>query len=211
MLSMRNIAFAIVSCTLFASAQTVIVRSKPAPSKPPIPVPRMEVGLVNGRTYKNSSIGVELTAADGLAFGAPELNGEAGTVPLLVTVTAVRSETLFSPKYVMAFYADALAYYPEDQRSTDAYMRKAIKGNRQTGYAVVQENLSVSLGGVSFARTDFKGALYEAVLVKSCDAQAFVFIFASSGRDTVDKLIGQTDLKLEPARSGCHTAAAAIK
>jgi hypothetical protein len=206
MLSMHNFALTIVSFTLFASAQTVIVHSKPS-----TPVPRMEIGLVNGRTYKNSSIGVELTAADGLAFGTPELNGEPGTVPLLVTVTALRNETLFSPKYVMAFYADALVYYPEDQRSTDAYMRKVIRGNRQTGYELVQEKLNISFGGVSFARSDFRGALYEAVLVKSCDAQAFVFIFASSGKDTVDKLIGQTDLKLEPTRSGCHSTGAASK
>ncbi|MGA2966935.1 MAG: hypothetical protein ABSD64_12040 [Terriglobales bacterium] len=203
---MHNSVLAILIFTLFTSAQTVIV-----PSNPSIPVPRMETGLVNGRMYKNSSIGVELTAADGLAFGTPELKGTPGTVPLLVTITALRNETLFSPKYVMAFYADALVYYPEGQRSTDAYMRKVIRGNRQTGYEVVQENLNVSFGGVSFARTDFHGASYEAVLVKSCDAQAFVFIFASSSKDTVDKLIGQTDLKLEPVHSGCHFADAVSK
>ena len=207
MLSMYSCALAIVSFAVFTSAQTVVV----VPSKPSLPVPRMEKGLVNGRIYKNSSIGVELTAADGLAFGMPELQGTPGTVPLLVTVTALRKETLFSPRYVMAFYADALAYYPEGQRSTDAYMRKVIKGNRQTGYEVVQENLSASFGGVAFARSDFRGALYEAVLVRSCDAQALVFIFASSGKDTVDKLIGGTNLKLDSELSGCHSADAVSK
>ncbi|MGA7795475.1 MAG: hypothetical protein WCA19_20745 [Candidatus Acidiferrales bacterium] len=202
MLTMHRFALAILSFALFTSAQTVVV----VPSKPSSPVPRMEKGLVDGRTYKNSSIGVELRVAEGLTFGTPELKGTPGTVPLLVTVTAVRNETFLSPRYVTAFYADALAYYPEGQRSTDAYMRKVIKGNQQTGYEAVQETLNVRFGGASFARRDFRGALYEAVLVKSCDAQALVFIFASSGKDSVDKLIGETDLKLDSERSGCHSA-----
>jgi len=171
----------------------------------------MEKGLVDGSTYKNSSIGVELRAAKGLTFGVPELKGTPGTVPMVVTVTALRNETLLSPRYVMAFYADVLDYYPEGQRSTDAYMHKVIKGNQQMGYGAVQETLNVSFGGVSFARRDFRGALYEAVLVKACDAQAFVFIFASSGKDVVDKVIGETDLKLDSGRSGCHPADAVGK
>jgi hypothetical protein len=75
----------------------------------------------------------------------------------------------------------------------------------------VQETSNVSFGGVSFTRRDFRGALYEAVLVKACDAQALVFIFASSGKDIVDKLIGETDLKLDSGRSGCHPSDAATK
>jgi hypothetical protein len=204
---MLTFALAFVSFALFASTQKVVV----VPSKPSSPVPRMEKGLVDARTYANSSIGVELRVAKGLTFGTPELKGTPGTVPLLVTVTAVRDETLFSPRYVTAFYADALAFYPEDQRSTDAYMRKVIKGNQETGYEAVRETLDISFGGVSFTRRDFRGALYEAVLVKSCDAQALVFIFASSDKDTVNKLIGETDLKLDSERSGCHSARAVSK
>jgi hypothetical protein len=157
----------------------------------------MEKGSVEGRTYKNASIGLELTVADGLEFQTPELKGTPGTLPLLVTVTAWRQEGLLSPRKVTAFYADALAYYPEGQRSTDAYMAKAVRGNRQTGYEPVEENLKTSFGGMSFARTDFRGPLYEAVLVKAYDTQAFVFIFASSSKDTVDALVAATSLKLD--------------
>ena len=151
MLTMHSFALAFVSSALFASAQTVVV----VPSKPSPSVPRMEKGLVDGRTYRNSSIGVELRVAEGLTPGTPELKGTPGIVPLLVTVTALRNETLFSPRYVVAFYADDLDYYPEGQRSTEAYMRKVIKGNQLTGYEAVQEALNVSFGGVSFTRKDF--------------------------------------------------------
>jgi hypothetical protein len=99
----------------------------------------MEKGLVDGHTYKNPSIGVELRVDDGLAFGTPELKGTPGAAPQFVTVTALRNENLFSPRYVVAFYADALDYYPEGQRSTEAYMRKVIKGNQETGYEPVKE------------------------------------------------------------------------
>src|SRR6516165_2956850 len=113
---------------LFAFAQKptppVFVPLKPSTVTTKTPVPQMDKGSVEGRTYKNASIGLELTVADGLEFQAPELKGTPGAVPLLVTVTAWRSEGLLSPRTATAFYADALAYYPEAQRSTDAYMRK---------------------------------------------------------------------------------------
>jgi len=104
----------------------------------------------------------------------------------------------------MAFYADALAYYPDDQRSTEAYTLKVARGNRKEGFEPVPESAEGKIGGVSFSRTDFtKGAVYEAILVKACDIQAFVFVFVSSGRDGVNKLIAATQLKLNLARSGC--------
>lgn len=208
-LTMRRIEGTIILIfALFAFAQKhttlVVVPSKPSGITSKTAVPQMEKGSVEGRTYKNASIGMELTVPDGLEFGKPELKGPPGTLPLLVTVTALRQEGLWSPRKVLAFYAEALASYPEGRRSTDAYMAKAVKGNRETGYEPVEQNLKTSFGGMSFARTDFRGSLYEAVLVKSCDAQAFVFIFASSGKETVDALIAATNLKLDPVRSGCR-------
>ena len=204
----RRIAMTIIlTLSLSAFGQkrtvTVVVPSKPSEFAGEIPVPQMEKGSVEGRTYKNASIGLELTVADGLEFQAPELKGTPGTLPLLVTVTAWRQEGLLSPRKVTAFYADAPAYYPKDQRTTDAYMAKAIRSNRQTGYEPVENNLTSTLGGMSFARTDFRGPLYEAVLVKECEAQVFVFIFASSSKDTADALIAATGLKIDPLRSGC--------
>jgi hypothetical protein len=193
---------------LFAFAQkrptVVVVPSKPSVITSKTAALQMEKGSVEGRTYKNASIGIELTAPDGLEFETPELKGTPGTLPLLVAVTALREGGLLSPPKVLAFYAEALAYYPEGQRSTDAYMVKAARGNRKTGYEPVEQNLKTNFGGISFARTDFRGSLYEAVLVKSCEDQAFVFIFASSGKETVDALIAATNVKFDRVRSGCR-------
>ena len=167
----------------------------------------MDKGLVEGRTYKNASIGLELMPAAGLEFETPELKGTPGTVPLLVTIGAWGQRKFFSARDGTIFYADALAYYPDGQRSTEAYMRKVIQGNKQEGFEPVEQNLQANLGGASFARTDFKqGSVYEAVLVKACDAQALVFIFTASGRDAVNKLISATGLKLDLVRSGCRPA-----
>jgi TonB family protein len=68
----------------------------------------------------------------------------------------------------------------------------------------VGESHEVKLGGVSFSRTDFKKwPVYEAVLVKACAVEAFVFIFAGSDQDAVNRLINGTELKVDDSRSGC--------
>jgi hypothetical protein len=51
--------------------------------------PRWDKGAVEGRLYKNGSVGLEITPAVGLEFGGPELKGNVGSVPLLLTITAV--------------------------------------------------------------------------------------------------------------------------
>jgi hypothetical protein len=175
-----------------------------APSKPSGVIPRWDKGVVEGRTYRNVSVGLELTAAPGLEFGTPELKGNPGSVPLLVTISALGEERLFSGREVMAFYTDALAYYPETRRSTEAYMQRVILGNRKEGFEPEEVNSETLLSGIAFERRDFnKGSRHEGVLVKACEAQALVFIFAGSDRDAVDKLIGATNLKLDFGHSGC--------
>jgi hypothetical protein len=160
--------------------------------------------MVEAGTYKNASLGLEVTPAKGLEFGSPELKGNTGTVPLLVTITAVGAPKLFSGSDAMAFYSDALAYYPENQRSTEAYLRKVVQGNRKEGFEPVSGSSESVLGGTSFVRQDFqKESRYEAVLIKACKAQAIVFIFAGSDRDGVTKLIEATQVKVDLERSGC--------
>lgn len=166
--------------------------------------PRWDKGVVEGGTYKNTSVGLEIIPATGLEFGTPELNGNSGAVPLLVTITAVSAPRLFSRSDVMAFYTDALAYYPENQRSTEAYLRKVVRGNQKEGFEPLNGSSESTLGGTTFSRQDFqKGSRYEAVLVRACKPQAIVLIFASSDRDGVNKLIAATQLKLDLAHSGC--------
>jgi hypothetical protein len=191
-----------VSATALPQGRVTVV----VPSKPSGVIPRWDKGVVEGRTYKNVSAGLELTPAPGLEFGTPELKGNPGSVPLLVTITAVGEARLFSGRDVMAFYTDALAYYPETRRSTEAYMQRVIVGNRKEGFEPEEVNSESFLGGIAFERKDFnKDSRHEGVLVKACEAQALVFIFAGSDRDAVDKLIGATNLKLDVAHSGCRS------
>jgi hypothetical protein len=79
---------------------------------------------------------------------------------------------------------DALAYYPENQRSTDAYLRKVVQGNQKEGFEPQNGSSASMLGSAAFARQDFqKGTRYEAVLVRAYKVHAIVFIFAGSDRD----------------------------
>jgi TonB family protein len=200
---MRTFTLALIfGFTLVAWSQERI--TKVVPRTYSLPIPQLEKGKIEGRTYRNPSIGLEFTPSVGLAFGTPELNGTPGTVPLMVTVAAWGEQKLLSAKEGVFFYAEALAYYPDNQQSTEAYIRKVVRGNRQEGFEPVGKSLEAKLGGVSFSRTDFKKwPVYEAVLVKACAIQVFVFIIAGSDQDAVNRLINGTELKVDNSRSGC--------
>ncbi len=202
---MRKITASIVAFIAVATmSQDRPPKAVVVPSTTSAVGPRWDKGAVEGGIYKNASVGLEITSAVGLEFGSPELKGNVGTVPLLVTITAVGAPKLFSGREVMAFYADALASYPENQRSTEAYLRKVVQGNQTEGFEPLSGTSESVLGGTTFARQDFqKESRYEAVLVKACKAQAIVFIFAGSDRDGVTKLIEGTRVKFDFERSGC--------
>lgn len=200
----------ILSFALAALSQEPKVRVVPRTLS--LPIPQMEKGIVEGNTYKNPSIGIEFSPPSELALGTPELKGSPGTVPLLVTVAAWSEQRWFSRRNGVIFSADALAYYPDGQRSTEAYMRKVIKANRNEGFEPVGQIFDAKLGEVRFFQTDFqKDPVYEAVFVKACKTQALVFIFASSSREAANKLIAGTTLKLDAARSGCDANADGAK
>jgi hypothetical protein len=204
---MRKVIVALfISLTVAATAQD---RKPEIVLRPSGPAPRWERGEVEGRTYRNTSVGIELTPPLELQFGVPELKGSPGTLPLLVTITAVGESKLLTARKVMAFYTDALAYYPSTRRSTDAYMLRIARSQQTDGYQPVKSTSSGKLGGFVFARQDFKkDVVYESVLVKACDAQALVFIFGGADQETVNKLSEATELKLDPATSGCTSNAA---
>jgi hypothetical protein len=202
---MRKLIVAIfVSVTVVALSQD---RGPGIVLRPSGPAPHWDKGVVEGRTYKNASVGLELTPAPALEFGTPELKGNPGTVPLLVTITAAGEAKLVSAREVMSFYSDAMAYYPENRRSTADYMRRVVLGNGKEGFTTLGGTSESKLGGVTFARQDFqKGFVYEGVLVKACKTEALVFIFGAPDLDTVNKLVAATQLKLDSATSGCSPA-----
>ena len=175
-------------------------------AKPSLPVPRLDKGSVEGKTYKNASVGLELTPDTSLKFGTPELKGKPGTAPSGLTVAAWGKFRSGSAREGTAFWAVALASYPADQRSTDACMRRVIEASEKNGFKPVQGSPEGELGGAVFARTDFffqKGPAYEAVFVKACETLALGFVFTGSSRDAVNKLVAATEMKLDLPTAGC--------
>lgn len=189
--------------TIAATSQD---RSPETAMRPSELVPNWDKGEVVGGTYKNTSVGIELTPPTTLEFGAPELRGNPG---LIVTITAASDYKPATPRNVMAFYTDALAYYPPTRRSTDDYMRRIVRSQQNDGYQPIEAIPYGMLGGIAFARHDFKkGVAYESVFVKACDTQALVFIFGGPDEETVNRLSAATEVKLDPATSGCVSNAA---
>lgn len=104
----------------------------------------------------------------------------------------------------MAFYTDALAYYPPTRRSADAYMLRIVRTQENGGHEPLKSASTGMLGGVVFARQDFTNDIvYQSVFVKACDAQALVFIFGGANLETVNEMSAATQLKLDPKISGC--------
>lgn len=172
---MCKLIVAVVILAMLAWSQEPAV----APEKPALSVPRFDKGTVDGKTYKNASVGLELTPAPMLELGTPGLRGKPGTVPSSVTISALGHLERTRVEGT-TFLATALAYYLDDQRSTDACMRRLIQANQKNGFKLVQGSGEGELGGVLFARTDFskEGPVYEAVFVKACDMQALAFVFS---------------------------------
>ncbi|SRR6266478_3991242 len=195
----------VVSVALFAWSQgrvaAVVLTQLPSLA------PRLDKGFVQDNTYKNASLGLELTIDPTLKFGIPESKGDPGAPPRIVMIAAWGQLKPFSAREGTLFYADSLAHYPGDQRSTNAYMRRVVRANETDGFKRIEGTPEGNLGGVLFARTDFskKGPIYEAVLVKACETHAFVFVFSGSTREAVNKLIAGTELKLELSTSGCSS------
>jgi len=158
-------------------------------------------GLVDHGVYKNSSIGLEFTPASNLHLEEPELKGTPGSVPLLITIQAVDDsgliDRLFSVRSLTIFYADVLAYYPEEQRNADRYLRKVVRTNASYGFQRVDGATSAEVNGISFARADFaKGGVHETVLVVVHDEYAFVFIFTGPSVEAANNLIALTKIRL---------------
>jgi len=189
--------------TAVALAQSQADKAATGETKPPTPTQRAlpTKGEITHGTYKNPSIGLEFTPAEGLHLQDPEIKGTPGTTPLLVTVQALDERGgllgLSSARRAMIFYADALTYYPEDQRSATRYLRKIVRTNANNGFEQVGGDRAEQMGGNAFVRADFaKGALDQTVLLAVHDGYAFVFIFASYDLDATKELIAATKVKI---------------
>lgn len=191
------------------SGQYVLLRLKflynyPAGVTARLSTAGLSLGSVNGRTYLNPSIGLEFKAAPKLKFVEPQFKGGTEAKPQLLTVAAWAKEKGESPREGTTFYAESLATYQADQRSTNAYMLKVSDSNRKDGFEIEESSPTATLSGFKFSRADFKkGPLQEAVLVNACSSFAFVFVFTGGDQEDVDRLISKTNVKLDALASGC--------
>lgn len=169
------------------------------------PVPQSEAGVVEGGIYKNSALGLELTPDPDLKLGSPEIKGKQREIPVYVTIAAWEPFKPHSAPTGLVFSAIALDYYPPDRRSTDACMRKVIEANQTNGFETVEGDSKGELGGISFARRSFfkVGPVYQTVFVRACAARVLILVFSGPDRNTVNKMISRTDLKLDLVTSGC--------
>lgn len=131
--------------------------------------------------------------------------GTPGTTPLLVKVEADADSGLisglFSARSLTIFYADALAYYPEEQRNAPRYLRKVVRTNEADGYQHVDGKSSDEISGISFVRADFtKAEVYETVFVTTHNDYAFVFIFVGPDIGVVSKMVASTNVKFIPQK-----------
>jgi hypothetical protein len=197
----------LVHCISWAALLVAVCAPDPslAQTTRKIPLrPPLTSGTVQDNTYKNETLGLQIIPPPSLKFSAPELKGKPGTVPLLVTVAAW-SDTNGGT----VFYSDDLGYYAENRRSTKAYVERVVRNQKKEGLDLVQEEVEVQLGGVTFSRVDFHQTnSYEVVLVKACDVYAFVFIFAGSDLKSANSLVAATTVKLDTKNSGCGDATA---
>jgi hypothetical protein len=175
-----------------------------SPSKSLLIVPRLDKGSIQGKTYKNSSLGLELTPDPSLTFQRPELK-ENGTKRELLSVAALGKVRSRSAREGTFIGAVALAYYPKDQRSTDSCMRRIVEAQQKNGFKTVRGNSQGEVGGTTFARADFlrEGPVYEAIFVKACDALALTIGFTGPNREAVERFVAATELKLDPSVWAC--------
>lgn len=196
-----------VTCVVAVS----VARPGQAPKNPAAKAPTVLAtlsatkGSVEQGTYKNPSIGLEFTPADNLRLGDSEMKGTPGAAKLLITIEAKDDgllSGLTSSKSLTIFYAESLAYYPENQRNTSRYVPKVIRANQGYGYQIVNEGAPERLSGYSFTRVDcVMGKVYEADLISTHNGYAFVFIFAGRDLETVNKLIATTKVKITELQS----------
>jgi hypothetical protein len=166
--------------------------------------PNLDAGVFEGRTYKNAQIGLELTLAPALKFGFPEL---------MESPARLDSVTAWDP-YVregIIFTANALSYYAVELRSTESRMQSLVHDLHQVGFERLEGTTESKLGAAEFARRDFEKVgdthpampAYETVFVRACAARELVFIFYGPDRDSVKKLVTETELKFDLKTSGC--------
>jgi lipoprotein NlpI len=165
-------------------------------------VARYDAGFVEGHTYKNLTVGLELTVPEELTLGPPKVNTFAGTEQFAITISAdSKPHNRFSPRnYIVdeevRLNVDPLAAHSLDERSLDSYMRLASQAVIRTGFKPIDGPSTTTVGGVQFSRANFaRGRRLHTVLVAIHRDYAISFLIISDDAETAERLIKSTVLK----------------
>jgi hypothetical protein len=152
-------------------------------------------GLVKGRTYVNSFLGLSVTPAPPLEWGQKIKIPENENTMVLVQTWG--ENRLIRGQTSTVVYADRLSYFPEGQRSQEAYLRKVVRSQREQGFEVLHENVEDKIGKEKFVRADFAKTLSRlTVLVTTRKGYALVLIFTGSNDDEANEIIHSTAFEL---------------
>jgi len=165
---------------------------------------RYDAGFIEGHTYKNSTIGLELTVPEELTFRPQEVNTLNGTEQFSISISAdSKPRNRFSPrKYIVdeevRLNADPLAAFSLDERSPDGYMRLASQAVLKTGFKPIDGQSTATVGDVQFSRANFaQGHRLHTVLVAIHRDYAISFLIISNDAQTAERLIESTVLKFK--------------
>ena len=160
-------------------------------------------GFVDGQTYKNAFLGVEITLPDDQQFHEPELAEDAKVSRRVIRISAgSKPHNKFSPKKFVVdtgviCVADLLAAYPDAERTEEGYMRKMAEIEGSQGFKRIDGKSADKIGDLAFMRANFvQGKRQHVLLATLRKDNAFVFIFIANDMASAEALIASTAVKL---------------
>ena len=159
-------------------------------------------GTFQRNTYTNHSLGLVITLAPGLIQNEEAMAKIPPTPQTTTLIQAWGEKRPLSTRPGTVLYADRLSYYPEDRRTSAAYIARVTRSQVFNGYQVVRGKPYSRLGSYLLNRVDLKrGAIREAVLVATHGGWALVFIFAGNDENEINQLIAETRLEFQEPNS----------
>ncbi len=157
-------------------------------------------GTFQQNTYINHSLGLVITLAPGIVQNEEAMAKIPPTQQTVTLIQAWGEKRPVSQRPGIVLYVDRLSYYPEDRRTSAAYIARVTRSQVFNGYQVVHGKPYSRLGSYLLNRVDLKrDAIREAVLVTIHRGWALVFIFAGNDEKEIGRLISETSLEFREA------------
>lgn len=201
--AVKRFVTTLISVVFFLGQGILALAQSPDNSSPPKTGAALEIGVVDGHTYKNKFLNAQFTVPDDLEFRPPEMSGKPGETPHSVGVSAwskAHSKLSFK-KYIVdrgvIFVADDLDSYAEGERTPTGYLRHVGQAEVREGFKAIDGKTDAKIGDVEFARGNFKQRdRLHIVFITTRYGYAFTIIFVANDMESVEAMIKSTSLKL---------------